>query len=181
MSDAQSLARLLRDDAEAVAGLLRQRRGDREQRREARALLAASFALMPAPSGEDPDATPTAPDPEALLAAALAMARTRRALGDDARSSAWPIGKLWIRAPMPQRLLTLVFVAQRERLVAAIEQKLDVPLALSEARIAWAEARCNVEQPGVVREVRTADSPESERLLASELELLRKRGRSRFS
>lgn len=188
----KNLAMLMRCDAEVVAGCLRARAGERSDRKDARLVLNATFTLLQAlpvgagevPSGEvDPDAQPqpSLPTPEQLVTAALRLQSMRKKLEDLGKSGLRPIRDVWVRSPFHEHLLTLVFVARRERLCDAIDRRTSLPLALSEDRVEWMEKRCNVEQPGVVRKVRVAENAESERLLSSELELIRKRGRSRFS
>ena len=185
----EPLLAVLQADAEAVATLLRQRRGDRQARRRARALLATSFRLLQPPSSEGNQAENAVEDVAThkgvcfaeAFEAARELASVRRALGDGALAGARRIADLWIRTPMPDRIRRLVFVQRRVQLVEAIAARSVLPLALNDERIDWMEARCRVDQPGVVKPVTTRDDAESERLLASELELLRKRGRSRFS
>ena len=190
--DIEALWALAIADAEHVGGLLRARSGPKAMRRQARGLLARAFAILHDSAGqgsgemsesaEAPPSPPTADlQPAELLALVGELQQARAALGDNYRRAAWRIGKLWVRTPMPERLLPLCHVRRRAKLVAAIQRRLDMPLALSDERIQWMQDRCNIEQPGVVRGVRESDNPESERLLASELELIRKRGRSRFS
>lgn len=183
--DAQPMLKIMAADAEAIATLLRQKRGDRSLRPRARAALATAFSLIET-GVEDSEVTVSAAgvgaaDVEVILLAAVELETVRRKLGDGAQTATRPLKDVWVRTPLPVMIMPLVYDQQRQRLVAAVCARAELPLALSEARIAWMEKRCNVEHPGVVRQVRAANSPESERLLGSELELIRKRGRSRFS
>ena len=184
----QPILGVMAADAEAIAALLRAKRGDKAIRRRARVALAQAFAMIDlgAQGTASPDAC-AAPedDGRAGVADALPAAReleaVRRNLGDGAQPAVRPLREVWVRSPYPVRVMPLIYDLQRQRLVASLAARCELPMALSEARITWMETRCNIEQPGVVRQVRPADSPGAERLLGSELELIRKRGRSRFS
>ncbi len=183
MSDqATDVMQVMVADAEAIALLLRQRRGDKVTRRKARAVLAQAFAVIDRGDRHQEDEQRMQPvGRNEALSVQVTMQAARRALGDDYRSAVRRIADVWIRKPLPVRVMTLVFDAQRQRMLARMQARAHVPLALNDERVDWIERRCQAEQPGVVREVRPAANADSDRLLASELELIRKRGRSRFS
>ncbi len=174
---------IVASDAEEIARLLRGKGGDRDVRKRARAVLQRAFAAT-AFVDEDPDNEAPLPDPTVkipeLIAAAHAVEGALVELGARDRGIR-RLREVWIRTPMWQLVPIPAAVLLRDGWSDAVFARGELPLALSEERIAWAEARCNIEQPGVVRPVRETDDPAAERLLASELELLRKKGRSRFS
>lgn len=160
------LALVLAADAEHVASLLRQKNGDRALRKQARAVLARAFV---------------AAEPAAITTAIHELEQIRRAFGDRALAAVRPLKDVWIRAPFRELVPIPAHVRQNLAHVAELFRRGELPLALSEARVDWMQDRCNVAQPGVVRAIRANDDPAAERLLTSELELLRKKGRSRFS
>ena len=174
-----SLLEMIASDAEAIAALLKQRRGERAQRRTARALLAKTFSLLE--RLESPPEATQQPKLHEALETQAELQRTHALLAAGRARGIRRIGDVWVRTPMPVRILPLWHVLRRDRMVNVLVAKGELPLALSEARVDWMEQRCQVEQAGVVRPVRSRQDEQSERLLASELELLRKRGRSRFS
>ncbi|GEM_PF-2634359 len=179
--DQDALVAVVRADAERVARLLRSKAVDAKARRRARPVLMRAFAATDREDVEGDDETAAALDLVELLDAAADLQEARRELGDGALDATRPLKDVWIRTPMPDRVLPLVFVDRRTRFVAAVQERVDVNMAIDDERIAYFEARCDVKQPGMVKPIVERTDAEGERLLSSELELLRKRGRSRFS
>ena len=204
----EALRSLLEADAEQIAQLARRRRGERADRLAARALLMRVFAALapaevddaapdeatPSASAEAPAlSTPTrsrqeASDPlgqgasaDELTALAVEAATLRLRLEGPGWRALAPIGEVWIRTPYPQVFMRPVCATGAQRLARQRDDQFSLKLALSEERIAWMEERCTAAQPGLLRPVRVAESGQGARHGASELELLRKRGRAKVS
>ncbi|MEY3012357.1 MAG: hypothetical protein RIT45_1092 [Pseudomonadota bacterium] len=161
---------LLDGDAARLAGLLRARAGDRSARGEARTQLALAFGLA-----ADAEA-----DRAALLAGLTELSHSLAALGDRGSATVRPLREVQVRTPLPDRVLRPRSAWLVDTLSARISERFDPPMALSEERIAWMEARCSQPAPGLLKPMRQ-NPGEGDKLVGSEFELLRKRGRSPFS
>ncbi len=175
-----ALVAILQQDAELIADLARLRRGERADRLAARLLLARVYAVLEPPEAAQPTSA-DGPDPVALAAIALEAAALRRRLAGPGWQILRPIGEVWIREPYPEFFMQPSGATAAQRLAAQREAQFSLKLALNDQRVGWMEKRCTATQPGLLRPVRTPKTGEGNRLGASELELLRKRGRSKFS
>ena len=175
-----ALVAILQEDAERIAALARLRRGERADRLAARLLLARVYAVLE-PLAVDHPTSADAPDPVALAAIAVEVAALRRRLAGPGWQILRPIGEVWIREPYPEFFMRPSGATGAQRLATQREAQFSLKLALNDQRIAWMEKRCTADQPGLLRPVRTPKAGDGHRLGASELELLRKRGRSKFS
>lgn len=167
-SPATGLAALVESDARRLAARIATGAGAKEARKRARAALNRAFA---APADLD---TPGWVEVIAEVAAAL------RELGDGAVDATLPIGRVWVRRPLPERVMRPLVATRLTAQGSRIYDRCNPRLALSEARVEWFETRCNVESPARLRPVR---APEAKRepLSGSEFEFLHKRGKSPFS
>ncbi len=197
---------VLEDDARALASLMRARRGSRDDRREARAWLGVVFqtlereaavdaAAEPAaePPVEPPTDLPSGPPADVREGPGERAAETGQSLSQVAHTTArWirrlsgppalgPLRDLWIRVPFPERFMRPVTATRAQRLADACAGHYHLELALNDERVTWMESRCQAADPGMLRPMRQPSSDTNERLSGSELELLRKRGRSKFS
>lgn len=163
-----ALVTVLVADAAAVAARLAAGAGGRAERTAARQALQRAFVA----EGSD--------DHERLLAAVRDLAWWLSALGDAGVAAVRPLHAVWIRRPFPDRVLFPVVARRLAAHGRVVWQRCTPQLAFTEERLAWFEARCKAEAPGVVRPVR-ASTQERENLAGSEFELLRKRGKSPFS
>lgn len=165
---AVGLAALVESDARRLAGLVAAGGGSKEARKRARGAMGRAFAADPAL------------DAAGWVAVIAELAGALRELGDGALDAARPIGQVWVRKPMPERLMRPRVAWRLTAQGSAIYDRCNPRLALSEDRIAWFEVRCNVESPGRLRPVRPSEA-KREPLSGSEFEFLHKRGKSPFS
>ncbi len=171
---------LLADQAERVAGVLSQRQGDRSWRRRGRLVLGRAFAL----AGPAEEAEPHRPSPSLSEIAALLLEldEVRRGLGDLVSRSIRPLRLVRIQRPFPARRLVGRSAALATRLCGDIVDRSTLKLTISDERLAWFEARCEAADPGLLRPIRASHGDGGgQRLLGSELELIRKRGPGRSS
>lgn len=168
---------VLQHDAERVAQLLRQPLASREQRQAARAQLWQAFALLEAPAGDDAAAATDADVAKTLHD--LEMLRT--ALGDRSPAGIRPLQRVWIRSPLPERLVLPVSARGTDQLARAVARHFTAAVALTAQRLAWFEKRCAQADPTRVAMVRQPEDAKTSRLSATELALLVKKGPSRFS
>lgn len=189
MSDA-SLRAALAEQARDVAALLKSAAGDRALRRRARATLVRAFALAePAPAAPPgPDTAESAPEDPAVgttqeVARALReidalLLELRGVAGRGLR----PLRLMWIRTPWHEHIRPPRAATAAVALVAAIEHRAELPTAIDQAHIDWFEARCQAADPGLLRPIQVQDGKQSgQRMMSGEMELIRKRGSSRFS
>lgn len=160
----------LDEDGRTLADALRGRGGDRDARRLARAALAEAFAVA---GGEESSV-------EELIRVLRGLREAAEALAGRPLPAIRPLAEVWVRRPMPDRILRPRTAAAVTALGDRIASRMSPPMALSEERIAWMEARCAIEAPGLVRPIRS-NPGEGDKLVGGEVELLRKRGRSPFS
>lgn len=163
-----ALAVLVESDARRLATLISQGGGSREVRKRARGALNRAFA-----------ADPTL-DALGWVEVLQGLAEALRELGDGALDATLPVGQVWVRKPMPERLMRPRVAWRLTAQGTAIYDRCNPRLALSEARIEWFEVRCNVQSPGRLRPVRPSEA-KREPLSGSEFEFLHKRGKSPFS
>lgn len=179
------------DDGRHLAELLRQRAGDRGWRRRGRAVLVRAFSVVDAaaPAGERA-AGDRAEGDDGLGALSLVEVTgilreiddVRVALADPQTPGLRRLAKVRIQRPLREGLQIGRAAAGVEGLVRRIEGRTTVPMAMDDTRLAWFETRCAAAEPGLLRPIRPQDPAGSgERLSTSELELIRKRGRSRYS
>jgi len=167
-------------DARRVARLLQSRTGERQWRRRARAVLVRAFSLV------EPEAEPEADQGaandaggisnEELAALLRELEQVRAGLGDLAERSIRPLRLVRIQRPFPQHPTTGRSAALAMALSSAIDRRCAVDLTFDEERLAWFEARCQAADPGMLRPIVASGGKDSgQRLLGSELELIRKR------
>lgn len=182
---------VLDQDARAVARLLRSPAAPKTARQSARACLGRAAQLLETQAehldgdgGEPASDEVTAGHVEVsdadVLALVLALADHRRSLGDH-RAGLRPLREVWRRSPLPERLQLPLGASRVLALVVAIDGRFNATMALSAERLGWFEKRCSEPDPTRVAKVRPPDAEASSRLDGSELELLVKAGRSRFS
>lgn len=179
------LLALAQSQAETLAALVRKRHGHRRARSHARALLQRLFVLEQSQRPEQSEKpgqseTPGQGDSEGdWVSLCWQLAHSERSLLEDTATSG--LAALLVRSPFPERFMKPLTAGRAERLTSDCLDHWRVNLALSEERIAWMEARCQAAAPGLLRPIRQPDPEQSERLTDSEMALLRKRGRSKFS
>ncbi|MFZ4577270.1 MAG: hypothetical protein ACOYOB_02650 [Myxococcota bacterium] len=182
---------VLDQDARAVATLLRSPAAPKAARQSARACLGRAAQLLEPETatlvgaGNEPTGGEAAPEhievsDTDVLALVLALADHRRGLGDH-RAGLRPLQEVWRRSPLPERLQLPLCANRVLALVVAIDGRFNATMALSAERLGWFEKRCSEPDPTRVAKVRPPDAEASSRLDGSELELLVKAGRSRFS
>ncbi len=182
---------VLDQDARAVATLLRLPSAPKSARQSARMCLGRAAQLLETLAGTPEDEEAPATDGEApperveigdaeVLALVLALAAHRRSLGDH-RTGLRPLREVWRRSPLPERLQQPLCARRVLALVTAIDGRFNATMALSAERLGWFEKRCSEPDPTRVAKVRPPAAEASSRLDGSELELLVKAGRSRFS
>ncbi len=168
---------VMQQDAERLAQLLRAPAVTREQRQAARALLWQAFALLEAAAGEA-EAQPTEP---ALQQTLRDLEQLRKDLGDLAPHGIRALHRVWIRSPLPERLLLPAASRATAHLTRAVERHFAAAVALTPQRMAWFEKRCAQADPTRVAVVRQPEDAKTSRLSGSEVVLLVKKGPSRFS
>ncbi len=188
---------LLALDVARLGELSKDPRIDRALRAELRPLLWQVWQTLSPP--EDPEESPPEESGEVPVEAATAAegagepsagpnadelrrlaglcAEALRRCGDDRGAGAWPIGRLRIGRPFVDRVSVPPSARQTDQLALRVTRHFKARLALTEARIKWFEDRANSQAPTSVAQVRQP-AAEKERL---GLELLRKRGTSRYS
>lgn len=171
---------VLRADAAFVAGALssptslRDPGGLRDLRPAARTALWQAYAyLEPAD-----DADPAALTAEGLWQATQALADLRRQLGDDRGAGARPIAEVWLRTPFPERPQVIAGALRAEVSLERLTARWRVRVAIDRERLAWFEARCQESNPTRVATVRAPSTEQSNR---DALELLVRKGPSKFS
>ncbi len=184
-ADASALRGLLEEDARRLAELLRHRHGPRATRQRARTALQRAWQQLaqadPEP-GQAPSEAGTSGSDTAdadLINAQAELASLRRHLDQAGWAAAiWPIGRLLLRRPLPERFRIPASVRSRDGLIARLVRRAEVDLAISDARVQYMEERCGGGPKVRVRGIREGDA---NRLPDSNFELLRKKGQSRFS
>lgn len=167
----------MQQDAACVAQLLRGPGVSREQRQAARSQLWHAFALLQAQERDD---APQSTDQE-FLDALMNLEALRTRLGDRAPWGVRKLHEVWIRSPMPERLLLPASARSTAHLTRAVERHFAATVALTAGRLAWFDKRCAQADPTHVAVVRQPDDAKTSRLSGSELSLLVKKGPSRFS
>jgi hypothetical protein len=126
-------------------------------------------------TAEAPEALP--PSASELRVLAEQCAEALRRCGDDRGAGARPIGQVRIHRPFADRVVVPPSARQTDQLARRVARHFKARLALTEARLKWFEDRANSQAPTSVAQVRQPDG-DKDRL---GLELLRKRGTSRYS
>lgn len=126
-------------------------------------------------AGEEPAAA--APTLAELQALVRASSEALRRCGDDRGGGARPIQHMRIHKPFADRVVLPPSARQTQRLAQTVARHFSARLALTEARLKWFEDRANSTAPTSVAQVRQPEA-DKERL---GLELLRKRGQSKYS
>ncbi|MCO4761594.1 MAG: hypothetical protein KC502_08830 [Myxococcales bacterium] len=168
-----TLASIVQHDAEHIAKLVRKRAGDRAARKAARALLLRVFGAL---QDEEPD-----PDVDQLSSLVVETEAMRRTLEGPGWRVLHRIAEVWVRTPYREMFMRPSCANGAQEIADVRVDRFTPQLALSEARIAWMEQRCEASQPGLLRPVRAPKQGDGHRMTSGELELLRKRGRSKFS
>ncbi len=184
MNDVEpALREVLSLDARHVAELLADGDGDRRSRSTARVALLRAYPFCEVAQSVEAEETvePVASEPADLLLVLRQLEDARRSLGDDALATARRIAEVWVRTPFPQRIGRLRLASGLMALSAAVLARLEVSLALNDERITYFETRCGAIESNIGSRIRSPDRDAESRLLPNELELIRKRGRSRFS
>lgn len=171
----QAWLSVLQADAEQIGSLLGGGRVARELRQAARAQLWQAFALVElAAQGQ-------AVAPDALRTLRDGLEQLRRSLGDGSPAGIRPLQQVWIRKPLPPRLVLPASARATQRLVQLVEGHFSAAVALTPARLDWFDRRCSQADPTHVAQVRQPDDAKTSRLSAGEMALLVKKGPSRFS
>jgi len=174
----QSLTEIVREQARHLATLLRKRPGDRRSRARARDVLQQVFVLDEAE--QDAKDNDPAHNKDSWVEVCWQLVELERQFSESDQVERCVFN--WtVRVPFPERFMRPISAYRAEQLSIRCLEHWRVNLALSEERIAWMESRCSAAQPGLLRPMRQSEATRAERLSGSELELLRKRGRSRFS
>lgn len=126
-------------------------------------------------AAEPAEAAP--PSTSELRQLAERCAEALRRCGDDRGAGARPIGQMRIHRPFADRVVVPPSARQTDQLARRVAGHFKARLALTEARLKWFEDRANSQAPTSVAQVRQPDG-DKDRL---GLELLRKRGTSRYS
>jgi hypothetical protein len=202
-TSADQWRQLLAIDVERLGQLSRDPRIDKALRAELRPLLWQVWQTLSPPTeteeeaqdelgqgseGEEPGApedseasaeSAGASPPRASELRALADRCTEalRRCGDDRGAGAWRIGQMRIHRPFADRVVVPPSARQTDQLAQRVARHFKARLALTEARLKWFEDRANSQAPTSVAQVRQPDG-DKDRL---GLELLRKRGTSRYS
>lgn len=169
-------------DAQRLGQLSKDSRLDRALRAELRPLL---WQLWQIASPSQPESADEAGEEPAVAAPTLAelqaleraSSEALRRCGDDRGGGARPIGHMRIHRPFADRVVLPPSTRQTHRLAQVVARHFSARLALTEARLKWFEDRANSTAPTSVAQVRQPDA-DKERL---GLELLRKRGQSKYS
>jgi BMFP domain-containing protein YqiC len=169
-----ALVAVMRADAEVVARAIAVL--PREVKQQARTVLWRAFALIDVGGGDD--AAAPAPVLADLLPAAFELADLRRASGDSFPCGILRLCQVRLARPLPDRILPLAGPRKTARVADAVASHFRARVALTEARIAWFEARANKTPPTHVATVRQPDEAKEAR---DALELLVRKGRSKFS
>lgn len=202
-TSADQWRQLLAVDVERLGQLSREPRIDKALRAELRPLLWQVWQTLSPPteteeeaqdelaqgseggeSGAPEDSDASAESAEAspasasdLRALADRCAEALRRCGDDRGAGARPIGQMRIHRPFADRVVVPPSARQTDQLARKVAGHFRARLALTEARLKWFEDRANSQAPTSVAQVRQPDG-DKDRL---GLELLRKRGTSRYS
>ncbi len=169
---------ILADDAAFIAAAVRLPSVDKTLRQKARGLLWQAWALVQPPEPEpDADAVATPPpEPSEILALLRTLMQLRIDLG-DAGAGIRPLRQVLLRKPHPERPLPIEAARATERTARGVLGHFAVRVGIDAKRLAWFEARCSEQDPTRVAKVRPPDEKDNRQ----PLELLVKKGQSRFS
>jgi hypothetical protein len=179
VASAADLVAVMRADAEVVSQAIASL--PREAKQRARTVLWRAFALIDGAGGDDEAGSGSpahAPSVADLLPAALELAELRRAIGDGFPCGIGRLHQVRIARPLPDRIVPLAGPRKTAHVARAVASHFRARVALTESRIAWFEERANKRPPTHVATVRQPDEAKEAR---DALELLVRKGRSKFS